>query len=95
LIGEAGRGGGSSDRLAGFKHSAGIADAVRYSQRVGPEPSALAEEAHEAEFADSGRAGELVEGDVALGLLAEVLVSPAECLRVPTFDVLSLRADSR
>ena len=70
LVGEPGRSRGLGDRLAGFEQAAGEADAVRELQRVGRQTGALAEQADEAELADTGRGGEFVEADVALGLVA-------------------------
>ncbi len=77
LVGEAGGGGGLGDRLAGFEHAAGAADPVRELQRMGWQAGALADEADEAELADPGGDGELVEADVALGPIREVVLCQA------------------
>ena len=47
-------------------------------QRVGWEAGALAEEADEAELADAGGGGELVEADVPLRPVGEVVAGQAE-----------------
>ena len=73
LVGEAGGDGGLGDRLAGFEQAAGAADPVRELQRMGWQAGALADEADEAELADPGGRGELVEADVAGEVVAEVL----------------------
>jgi hypothetical protein len=61
LVGEAAGGGDLGDRLAGFEQAAGAADPLRELQRMGRQTGVLAEEADEAELADPGCGGELVE----------------------------------
>ncbi len=71
LVSEGGRG----DRPAGFDQAAGSADAVECVRwQTGP----LAKETDQAELADAGNSGKLIEADVALGPVAEVVVDPAE-----------------
>jgi hypothetical protein len=80
LVGEAAGGGGLGDRLAGFEQAAGGADPVRELQRMGRQTGVLAEEADEAELADPGGGGELVEADVAFGLVGEEVPGQAQRL---------------
>src|SRR4051812_50033955 len=77
-VGEAGRGGGRRDRLAGLEEAAGRADAVGDLQRVRRQAGPLAEQPDEAELPDPGDGGELVEPDVALGPVAEVVAREAQ-----------------
>ena len=78
LVGEARGGGGLGDRRAGLEHAAGGSDAVSDLQRVWWEAGALAEEANEAELPDARDGGELIESDVALGLVGEIVEGEAE-----------------
>ena len=71
VIGEPGRSSGRGDRLAGFDQAAGEADTVRELQRVGGQTGARANQADEAELADTCRGGEFVQADIAFGLVSE------------------------
>src|SRR5215218_3490655 len=78
LVGEAGGGGGVGDAVARFEQATGRAEAVGELQRVGGEAGAFADEADEPKLAEAGGGRQLVEPDVALGLVAEVLAGGAE-----------------
>jgi hypothetical protein len=69
LVGEARGEGGVGDRFASLEQTAGGSDAVDDLQRVWCQSRALTEEANEAELPDAGGSRELVESDVALGLV--------------------------
>ena len=92
LVGEASSGGGRRGCLACFKQAAGAADPVRELQRMRWQAGALAEEADEAEFADSGGGGELVEADIAFGPVSEVVPRQAQRLVVAGAERRSPRA---
>jgi hypothetical protein len=76
LVGEAG--GGFGDRLASFEQAAGFANGVGDLECVGWPSGPISKQADEAEFADPGCGGELVETDVALGPITEVVEGQAQ-----------------
>ena len=94
LVGEAGGGGGLGDGRAGLEHAAGGSDAVSDLQRVW-EAGALADEANEAELPDARGGGELIESEVALGLVGEIVEGEAERALVTGGDRWARRADGR
>jgi hypothetical protein len=94
LVGEARGGGGLGDRRADLEHAAG-SDAMSDLQRVWGESGALAEEANEAELPDARGGGELIESDVALGLVGEIGEGEAERALVTGGDRWARRADGR
>ncbi len=77
LVSEPGGGRGAGDRLPGFQQAPRGADAVGDVQRVRRQTGPLPEQGYEAELADAGRGGELVEPDVAFG----PVVSPSAARR--------------
>ena len=95
LVGEAGGGGGLGDRLASFEQAPGATQPVRELQRMGWQAGALTEEADEAELADPGGGGELVEADVAFGPVGEVVARQAQRLVVAEAERWSPRAAGR
>lgn len=95
LVGEARGGGGLGDRRAGLEHAAGGSDAMSDLQRVSWEAGAVADEANEAELLDARGGGELIESDVALGLVGEIVEGEAECARVTGGDRWARLADGR
>src|SRR6266851_1457556 len=95
LVGEVGGGGGLGDRLASFEQAPGATQPVRELQRMGWQAGALTEEADEAELADPGGGGELVEADVAFGPVGEVVARQAQRLVVAEAERWSPRAAGR
>jgi hypothetical protein len=84
LVGEAGRGGDVGDGPALLQEAAGGADAMGEPQRVGRQAETFAEQADEAELADPGRRGELVEADVARGIPKMGVLAPPSVTRSGT-----------
>jgi PhnB protein len=78
LIGEARVGGGCRDRRSRFEQAARTAKAVGDLERVRGQAGLLAEQAYEAELADTGDGGQLIEADVALGEVREVFAGQAQ-----------------
>jgi PhnB protein len=95
LVGEAGGGGRFGDRLAGFEQAAGHANPVRELQRMGWQAGALAEKADETELADPGRGGQLIEADIAPGMVGQIVARPAYRLVVGGAERRSPRAPGR
>jgi hypothetical protein len=93
LIGEACGAGGFGDRLASLEQAPGFANAVGDLECVGWQPRPVSKEADEAEFADPGGGGELVEADVALGPIAEVVKGQTQGPVVAGSERRSRRAD--
>jgi len=95
LVGEARGGGGCGDAVATLEQAAGGSDAVGDVQRVGWQAGPLAEETDQAELADAGGGGELVEADVALRPVTEIVAGCAKRLVVTRVERRSLGRSAR
>ena len=95
LVGEAGGFGGVGDRRARLEQKAGGVDAMSDLQRVWWESGALAEQANEAELSDAGGGGELIESDVAFGLVGEIVDREPESALITCGDRWARGADGR